>query len=63
MNNILVAKEVSKQFGSHIALNKVSLEIPKNSIYGLLGPNGSREDYFNTDNQSNNLSGSRGNFI
>jgi ABC-2 type transport system ATP-binding protein len=40
MDNILVAKEVSKQFGSHIALNKVSLEIPKNSIYGLLGPNG-----------------------
>ncbi len=40
MNNILVAKEVSKQFGNHIALNKVSLEIPKNSIYGLLGPNG-----------------------
>jgi ABC-2 type transport system ATP-binding protein len=40
MNNILVANEVSKQFGNHIALNKVSLEIPKNSIYGLLGPNG-----------------------
>ena len=41
MNNILVADKVSKQFGSHIALNQVSLEIPKNSIYGLLGPNGS----------------------
>ncbi|NNE77473.1 MAG: ABC transporter ATP-binding protein [Pricia sp.] len=40
MNNILVTKEVTKQFGEHIALNKVSLEIPKNSIYGLLGPNG-----------------------
>ncbi|NKI26237.1 ABC transporter ATP-binding protein [Arenibacter sp. 6A1] len=40
MDNILVAREVSKQFGKHIALNKVSLEIPKNSIYGLLGPNG-----------------------
>jgi len=40
MNNILVANEVSKQFGNHVALNKVSLEIPKNSIYGLLGPNG-----------------------
>lgn len=40
MNNILVAKEVSKKYGDHIALNKVSLEIPKNSIYGLLGPNG-----------------------
>jgi ABC-2 type transport system ATP-binding protein len=40
MNNILVTKEVTKQFGKHIALNKVSLEIPENSIYGLLGPNG-----------------------
>ena len=40
MNNILVTNEVTKQFGRHIALNKVSLEIPKNCIYGLLGPNG-----------------------
>ena len=40
MNNILVTKEVTKQFGEHTVLNKVSLEIPKNSIYGLLGPNG-----------------------
>lgn len=40
MNNILVTKEVTKHYGKHTALNKVSLEIPKNSIYGLLGPNG-----------------------
>tara|TARA_R110002167_G_scaffold11308_27_gene50201 strand:- start:2483 stop:3418 length:936 start_codon:yes stop_codon:yes gene_type:complete len=40
MNNILVTKEVTKQFGSFTALDKVSLEIPENSIYGLLGPNG-----------------------
>ncbi|MEO1012544.1 MAG: ATP-binding cassette domain-containing protein [Bacteroidota bacterium] len=40
MNNILVTKEVTKRFGAHTALNKVSLEIPRNSIYGLLGPNG-----------------------
>lgn len=40
MNNILVTKEVTKQFGKYTALNKISLEIPKNSIYGLLGPNG-----------------------
>ncbi len=40
MNNILVASEVTKHFGAHTALNKVSLEIPKNCIYGLLGPNG-----------------------
>lgn len=40
MNNILVTREVTKQFGKYTALDKVSLEIPKNSIYGLLGPNG-----------------------
>lgn len=40
MDNILVTKEVTKQYGKHLALNEVSLEIPKNSIYGLLGPNG-----------------------
>ncbi len=40
MNTLLVAREVTKQFGNHVALNKVSLEIPTNSIYGLLGPNG-----------------------
>lgn len=40
MEYILEAKNVSKSFGSHLALNQVSLEIPKNCIYGLLGPNG-----------------------
>lgn len=40
MNKILVANEVSKRYGNHLALDRVSLEIPQNSIYGLLGPNG-----------------------
>ena len=40
MKNILVAHEVTKKFGNQYALNKVSLSIPENSIYGLLGPNG-----------------------
>ncbi len=40
MNTILAADGVTKKFGNHMALNKISLEIPKNSIYGLLGPNG-----------------------
>jgi len=40
MNTILEAEGVTKKFGDHIALNKISLEIPKHSIYGLLGPNG-----------------------
>ncbi|QLG46256.1 ABC transporter ATP-binding protein [Costertonia aggregata] len=40
MNTVLVAENVTKKYGEHVALNNVSLEIPKNSIYGLLGPNG-----------------------
>lgn len=40
MNSILEVQEVSKNFGSFTALNKVSISVPKGSIYGLLGPNG-----------------------
>lgn len=40
MNNILEVKDVVKTYGDYTALNKVSLTIPKGSIYGLLGPNG-----------------------
>lgn len=38
--SLLEIKEVSKHYGNHTALNKVSLSIPQGSIYGLLGPNG-----------------------
>jgi len=37
---IIECKEVCKNFGSKVALDHVSLEIPQNRIYGLLGPNG-----------------------
>ncbi|MCT4629012.1 ABC transporter ATP-binding protein [Winogradskyella sp.] len=40
MNNLLVADSVSKSFGKFKALNKVSIAVPKGSIFGLLGPNG-----------------------
>ena len=40
MNNILEVHKVVKQYGDFTALNKVSLTVPKGSIYGLLGPNG-----------------------
>lgn len=36
----LETKEVVKQYAGHLALNKVSIRIPENTIYGLLGPNG-----------------------
>ncbi len=32
---------VTKQFGGHVAVSNLALEIPRGSIYGLLGPNGS----------------------
>ena len=32
---------VTKQFGSHVAVSDLTLDIPRGSIYGLLGPNGS----------------------
>ena len=37
---ILEVDRVSKQFTNHVALNNVSLSVPKGSVYGLLGPNG-----------------------
>ena len=40
MEQLLVAKNVSKNFGEFKALNDVSIEVPKGSIFGLLGPNG-----------------------
>ena len=38
--DLLTAVDVSKQFAAHKALDKVSINVPENSIYGLLGPNG-----------------------
>jgi ABC-2 type transport system ATP-binding protein len=40
MDNILEVKNVVKQYGDFTALNKVTLSVPRGSIYGLLGPNG-----------------------
>jgi len=36
----LQTRDVVKQFSNHLALDKVSIEVPENSIFGLLGPNG-----------------------
>lgn len=40
MSNILEVDKVVKQYGEYVALNEISLTVPKGSIYGLLGPNG-----------------------
>jgi ABC-2 type transport system ATP-binding protein len=38
--DIFQANQVSKQFANHLALNKVSIQVPQGEIFGLLGPNG-----------------------
>jgi ABC-2 type transport system ATP-binding protein len=38
--SLFEAKNITKQFGSFVALDNVSMSVPEQSIYGLLGPNG-----------------------
>lgn len=41
MDKILVCDGVTKRFGGLVALNRVSLEIARGELLGLIGPNGS----------------------
>ena len=40
MNDLLIVKDVVKQYGDYTALTNANISVPKGSIYGLLGPNG-----------------------
>jgi ABC-2 type transport system ATP-binding protein len=39
--NVLETENLTKRYGPLVALSELSLEIPKGSVYGFLGPNGS----------------------
>ena len=41
MKDVLVLKNVSKLYGTKIALNNLNINIDTGKIIGLLGPNGS----------------------
>ena len=41
MESILEFKNITKQYGNKTALDNITLSIPRGSIVGLLGPNGS----------------------
>ncbi len=40
MELLIKVDNITKKYGDFVALNQVSLSVPKGSIYGLLGPNG-----------------------
>lgn len=41
MNTVLEIKNLTKKFGSFIAVNNLSLKVEKGNVFGILGPNGS----------------------
>ena len=41
MTSAVVIDHVSKSFGTHPAVQELSLEVPTGSVYGFIGPNGS----------------------
>lgn len=41
MNYVLEIKQLTKDFGRIKAVNNLSLQVPKGSVFGILGPNGS----------------------
>ena len=43
---MILTENICKQYGTHVALNDVSIHIPKGSIFGLLGPNGAGKTSF-----------------
>ncbi|HEX9939313.1 MAG TPA: ATP-binding cassette domain-containing protein [Longimicrobium sp.] len=40
MNDALILDGVSKRYSAHVAVDDLSLAVPKGTIYGILGPNG-----------------------
>jgi len=41
MENILECRDLTKRYGKVVALDNLSIQIPRGKIIGLLGPNGS----------------------
>ncbi len=39
--NAVEIRDVTKTFGTHVAVNKLSLTVPNGCVYGFIGPNGS----------------------
>lgn len=56
---LITLKNVVKKFDTFTALNHLTMQVRKGSIYGLVGPNGSRKNnYYQAFNR--NVSARRG---
>jgi ABC-2 type transport system ATP-binding protein len=40
MTDMIITKNLSKEFGDNLAVNQLTLSIPPGEVFGLLGPNG-----------------------
>lgn len=41
---LISLKDVTKKFDNYVALNHLNMNVKQGSIYGLVGPNGSRKN-------------------
>ena len=39
--DMIVLEEITKTFGKTLAVDRLSLAVPRGSVYGFIGPNGS----------------------
>jgi ABC-type multidrug transport system ATPase subunit len=46
MENILKTQFLTKKYSGFVAVDGMSVEVPKGSVFGLLGPNGSGKTTF-----------------
>jgi len=41
MPNAVELRQVTKRFGTHVAVDQLNLDVPEGTVYGFIGPNGS----------------------
>ena len=46
MNNLVEIVNLTKKYGANVAVNNLTVSLPKGKIIGLLGPNGSGKTTF-----------------
>ena len=55
MDSVLEIKNLSKFFGKHKVVDNINLEVKKGEVFGFLGPNGARQNYYYKNDSSDCL--------